>query len=72
MEIKDGEHYTIGKWHQQGHDYDNLTCTKCAFSTLYPEKMQDHWNKETKHGHIWGKPGESPTRTEMDTGILEY
>jgi len=58
-EIEEGKDYTKAAW--VGNDpaqtpYDNHHCTRCQFSTLYIEKMQEHYDWEGKHKHHWAFP----------------
>lgn len=65
--LVEGEHFTVSQWDK----YVNYDCAFCAFSTIFPKKLEDHFEKGEKHQHAWGKPGAVPLPAETD-GELRY
>lgn len=53
--LVEGQHYTIDKWTEiNGTQHDNYNCRKCQYSTLFKEKMLEHYKKQNLHQHRWG------------------
>lgn len=71
VKVEEGNHYTTSKW--KGRDeaeteHTNYECTECQFSTLFPDRMQLHWDNASKHKHVWAYPeGEKPEIQRPET-----
>lgn len=58
LKVEDGKHYTVSEFKPaDGNVYKNYECARCEYSTLWLDKMGDHWEKSDKHQHAWTKPG---------------
>lgn len=55
-ELKEGADYKVSKWRE----HDNFECTKCVYATIYWFKMEEHYELEEVHGHIWGSESKAP------------
>jgi len=79
-QIVEGEHYTVTQWRARNADstpsedtsHPNMECTKCDYKTLFPEKMQKHWDMEARHRHVWKGPTKRPASAsrEKKTGPI--
>lgn len=68
-DIVQGKDYEVSKWKE----FDNFECVHCEFSSLFIERMQLHFDNESKHLHIWNKPGKEPWQPQPESqGKLTY
>ena len=51
--FEEGKDYTVTMYEGI---YPNYECRHCQFSTLYMEKLEDHFRWETAHQHKWAFP----------------
>lgn len=64
-EVSDVERgYSIRKWRE----WPNFCCLKCAYKTLWEEKIVKHVLAGI---HVWGMPGQHPKKIE-DTNVPTY
>ncbi len=66
-DYKEGVDFTISQY--QG-KYPNYECVHCQFSTLYKDKLDEHFAYETYHQHKWAHPV-PPDQQKPDEGPKE-
>lgn len=71
--LKEGDHFTITMWTAaDGAKHKNYECSKCAYATLFPDKILKHWTEQRRHRHAWGKENASPQEQAKGHADLTY
>lgn len=58
--LAEGEDYKVTKWRE----HDNFECTHCDYSTIFWFKMEEHYQLEDVHNHVWSAASKEQTKEE--------